>query len=129
MQDDPVKANRISHLLKSIHVHSMQDREDGGETEADKHASSKWSPKRRPEFWVQGYNCAADANGRDLQPTVQKWFVAGLRFIPTYHTPVSSLQHRLTIKAIVYARHETSQDEKDDAQVIELISPLIDLEV
>ena len=91
MQKDPIKTDRISHLLKSIHIHSVQDREDGGETEADEHACSKWSPKRGAELWIHGYSSAADANGRDLCPIVQISLVVGLRFIPTYHSPVGSL--------------------------------------
>ena len=47
--------------------------------------------------------------------------------IQTYHTPVASLQHWLAIETIVYARHEASRDENDDAQVIDLVPPLIDL--
>ncbi len=71
LQKDPIKTNRVSHLLKSIHVYSMHDWEDGRETEADKHAGSKRAPKRGPELWVHGYNSAAGANCSDLRPTVQ----------------------------------------------------------
>lgn len=105
----------------------MQDWDDGRETEAEKHACSKWSPKRRPELWVHGYSGAAHTNGRDLRPAVQKSFVTGLRSIHTYHSPVDSLQHRLAIESIVHTRDETSRNENDDAQVIDLIPPLIDL--
>ena len=49
--------------------------------------------------------------------------------IQTYHTPVKSLQHWLAIEAIIHAWHETSGNENDDAQVIELIAPLIDLRI
>ena len=59
------------------------------------------------------------------------WFrngsLRGYVFIPTYHTPVESLQHGFAVEAIIYARHEASRDENDDAQIIDLISPLIDL--
>ena len=127
MQKDPVKTNRVSHPVQPIHVHSMQDWEDGGETEADEHACSERSPSRRSKLWVHGYNSASDADCRYLRPSVQEWFVGGLRFIPTYHTPVDSLQHGLAIEAIIYARHEASRDQNDDAQVIDLIPPLIDL--
>ena len=50
----------------------MEDWEDGRESEADKYASAIRSPKRGPEFWVQGYNSAADANCSDLRLIVQK---------------------------------------------------------
>ena len=50
-------------------------------------------------------------------------------FMQTYHTPVASLQHWLAIETIIYARYEASRDENDDAQIIDLISPLIDLGV
>ena len=129
MQKDPIKANRVSHLLKSIHIHSVQDWEDGGEAEADKRACSKRSPNRGPELWVHGYNSAADANCKYLRPIVQKWFIMGLRLIQTYHTPVESLQCWLAIEAIIYTGHEASRNENDDAQVIDLISPLIDLRI
>ena len=107
----------------------MQDREDGGETEADENACSKWSPKRGAELWIYGYSSAADANGRDLCLIVQISLVVGLCFIPTYHSPIGSLQYRLAVEAIVHARHEASRNENDDAEVIELVSPLIDLQI
>ena len=53
----------------------------------------------------------------------------GLRFIPTYHSPVNSLQYRLAVEAVVHARHEASRNENYDAEVIELVSPLIDLQI
>lgn len=107
----------------------MYDWEDGGETEAEKHACSIWSPKRGSELWVHGHSSAADANGRNLRPLVQKSLVMGLHSIKTYHSPVDSLQHWLAIEAIVHARNEASRNENDDAQVIDLIPPLIDLRV
>lgn len=60
-------------------------------------------------------------------PLFRNGSLQGYAFIRTYHTPVESLQRWLAIEAIIYARHEASGNENDDAQIIDLISPLIDL--
>lgn len=127
MQKDPIKTNRVSHLLKSIYTQSMHNWEDGGETEADKHAGSKWSPRRGAEFWVHRDDSTADSDCSDLCSNIQKRHVKALRVIQTYHTPVESLQHWLAVEAIVYARDKASGYQNDDAQVIDLIAPSIDL--
>ena len=105
----------------------MHDREDGGETEADKSASSKRSIRRGLEVRAQRYDSAGGANCGGLRPVAQKWFVMRLRSTSTYHTPVESLQDWLAVEAIVYAWDETSRNENDDAEVIGLIRPLFDL--
>lgn len=70
LQKDPIKTDRVSHLLKSMHIRSMQDWEDGGETETDEHSCSKRSPSRGSELGVHGYNGAGGANCRDLRSMV-----------------------------------------------------------
>ena len=105
----------------------MHDREDSGETEADKNTSSKRSIKRGLEVRIQRYDSAGSTNCGDLRLVAQRWFVMRLRPTSTYHTPVESLQNWLAVEAIVYAWDETSRDENDNAEVIGLIRPLIDL--
>ena len=106
----------------------MEDWEEGGETEADEHAGSKWSPERGPEFWVHRHKSAAGANCSDLHPIVQSSALWASTFsFKLYLAPIEFLQHWLAIEAIVYTRDEASSNENDNAQVIDLISPLIDL--
>lgn len=42
--------------------------------------------------------------------------------VSTYHRPVSPLQPWLAVKPIVYTRNETSSNQKDNADIIKLVS-------
>jgi hypothetical protein len=43
-----------------------------------------------------------------------------------YHRPVQTLQHGLTPKSIVDARHKRSGDEQHNANIVQLVSELVD---
>lgn len=44
--------------------------------------------------------------------------------LSTYHSPIKLLQTRLAIKSIVDAWYKASRDQKDDTNIIKLVSEL-----